>query len=71
MKSATISLNKKSYPLMMHLSILPKYRIESEAPTYNPATQSSNFSTAMSGSWSTRANSSNFLFPDDDSKEDD
>ena len=70
MTSATISLDKKTYPLMMHLSILPKYEID-EQPAYDPATQSSIFNSSMGGSWSTRSGSSGFLNPDDDSKEDD
>ncbi len=74
MTSATISLDKKTYPLMMHLSIIPQHEISSEQPTYDPATQSSNFSSAMAASWCTRgASTGNSWFgsEDDDSKEDD
>jgi hypothetical protein len=75
MTSATIFLNKKSYPLMMHLSISRQHGIFSEQPAYDPATQSSTFSTSMANSWCTRANSSSkdrwFGNPDDDQKEDD
>jgi hypothetical protein len=53
MTSATISLNKKAYPLMMHLSILPQHNISAEQPVYDPTTQSSTFNTSMAGSWST------------------
>jgi hypothetical protein len=72
MTSATISLDKKTYPLMMHLSIVPKHELSDEQPTYDPRTQSSTFNTAMSGSWSARSNSSGWaLKSDDDSQEDD
>jgi hypothetical protein len=74
MTSATISLDKKTYPLMMHLSIIPQHEISGEQPTYDPATQSSNFSSAMSGSWSTRSASTGngWTSPgDEDSQEDD
>jgi hypothetical protein len=73
MTSATISLDKKTYPLMMHLSILPQYGMSDEQPAYDPATQSSTFSTAMAGSWCTRSNSTGgIIMPnDEDSKEDD
>ena len=39
MTSIAISLDKRSYPLMMHLSILPKYGITLEEPIYDPGTQ--------------------------------
>jgi hypothetical protein len=71
MTSATISLNKQTYPLMMHLSILPQYSISGEQPSYDPATQSSTFSTAMAGSWCTRNSSTGFINTDSDSQEDD
>jgi len=67
MTTATLD---KSYPLMMHLSILPKYDIASEKVSYDATTQTSN-TRAMSGSWSTKASSSGFWTPDDDSQEDD
>lgn len=44
MASATISLDKKTYPLMMHLGIKPKYEFPDENPTYDPSTQISDFS---------------------------
>jgi len=73
MTSATISLDKKTYPLMMHLSIIPQHEISSEQPTYEPATQTSNFSSAMAGSWCTRSASTDGWFGarDEDSQEDD
>jgi hypothetical protein len=73
MTSATISLDKKTYPMMMHLSIIPQHEISSEQPAYDPATQSSNFSSAMAGSWCTRsASTGGFLqHADEDSQEDD
>ena len=75
MTSATISLDKKTYPLMMHLSISPQYSITDEQPAYDPSTQSSTFSTAMAGSYCTRSSStsSEYLIGprDDDSREDD
>ncbi|MEG4630179.1 hypothetical protein QUB56_11270 [Microcoleus sp. AR_TQ3_B6] len=48
MTTTQIALNKKSHPLMMHLSILPKYDISEEPSTYNPTTQTSNIK-SMSG----------------------
>jgi hypothetical protein len=73
MTSATISLDKKTYPLMMHLSISPQYSITDEQLAYDPSTQSSTFSTAMAGSWCTRNGSTYNTFKpnDDDSQEDD
>jgi hypothetical protein len=73
MTSATISLNKQTYPLMMHLSIIPQHEISGEQPTYDPATQSSNFSSAMAGSWCTRSSSTSGWrgASDEDSQEDD
>jgi hypothetical protein len=73
MTSATISLDKKTYPMMMHLSILPQYNISNQRPEYDPATQSSTFNTAMAGSWCTENGSTPKIFgtSDSDSKEDD
>jgi uncharacterized protein (DUF736 family) len=72
MTSATISLDKKTYPMMMHLSIIPQHEISSEKPAYDPATQSSTFSTAMGGSWSTAsASTREWASVDEDSREDD
>jgi hypothetical protein len=74
MTSATISLDKKTYPLMMHLSILPKHDNNSEEqPVYDPMTQISPLDISMGNSWCTRSPST---FPilrsnDDDSQEDD
>lgn len=71
MTSATISLNKKTYPLMMHLSISSDHDLD-EQPSYDPNTQSSISNNSMGGSWSSRSGSSKgFLNPDDDQKEDD
>jgi hypothetical protein len=72
MTSATISLDKKTYPLMMHLSIMPQHEISNEQPAYDPSTQSSTFSTAMAGSWCNMSSSTGpMLKTDQDSKEDD
>jgi hypothetical protein len=74
MTSATISLDKQTYPLMMHLSILPQHSISDENPVYDPTTQSSTFSTAMANSWSTNSCSTGSYFwgsCDEDSQEDD
>jgi hypothetical protein len=74
MNNLQVELDRKSYPLMMHLSIVPKLSdAADEQATYNPATQTSNFS-AMSGSWCPRSGSTDrgFITPkDDDQKEDD
>jgi len=72
MTTTQLALDKKANPLMMHLSILPKYGISEEQASYDPTTQTSNI-TSMSGSWSTRAGSSIFLIEpsDDDQQEDD
>jgi len=73
MTTTQLALDKKANPLMMHLSILPKYGIsEEETFSYDPSTQTSNIS-SMSGSWSTRAGSSGDgpFSRDDDQKEDD
>ncbi|MEG4272152.1 MULTISPECIES: hypothetical protein [unclassified Microcoleus] len=43
MTTTQIALNKKAHPLMMHLSILPKYDITAkETFSYDPTTQTSN-----------------------------
>jgi hypothetical protein len=74
MNNLQVELDRKSYPLMMHLGIAPKLSdVADEQATYNPATQTSNTS-AMSGSWSTRSGSTDkgFVTPkDDDQREDD
>ncbi|MEG3863148.1 MULTISPECIES: hypothetical protein [unclassified Microcoleus] len=72
MTTTQLALDKKANPLMMHLSISPKYSISQEQSSYDPSTQTSNI-TSMSGSWSTRAGSSIFQFEpsDDDQQEDD
>jgi hypothetical protein len=68
----TVALNQQSYPLMMHLSILPKYDAEIDEVSYDPATQTSTIQ-GMAGSWSTASNSTGGVFKpsDDDSWEDD
>ena len=72
MTSATISLDKKTYPLMMHLSLLSKHDNNDEPLNYDPSTQSSTFNRAMAGSWCTRSESvRSFGGWDDDSQEDD
>ncbi|RFP63042.1 MAG: hypothetical protein BJG00_001710 [Limnothrix sp. CACIAM 69d] len=73
MNNLQVELDRKSYPLMMHLSITPNLSdAADEQATYNPATQTSNFS-AMSGSWCNRSGSTFKMFDtnDDDSQEDD
>ncbi|NEP63569.1 MAG: hypothetical protein F6K31_42855 [Symploca sp. SIO2G7] len=73
MTTTQVALDKKTYPLMMHLSIVPKYDIADESPSYDPSSQTSNI-TAMSNSWCTRSTSTDqgFLSPrDEDQKEDD
>ncbi len=72
--TTAITLDKQDYPLMMHLSILPKYDISDEHLAYDSITQSSTFNSAMSGSWCTRSASSAGLLgirTDDDQNEDD
>ena len=74
MTATTISLNKQTYPLMMHLSILPKYGAPMEKLIYNPSSQTSDFSGSMKGSWCTQSNSTGGYFgnpSDDDIQEDD
>jgi hypothetical protein len=76
MASATISLEKADYPLMMHLSIAPKYSISDDRPTYDPIAQTSNFADiSMGNSWCTRTASSGHPLNrdgvDDDQQEDD
>lgn len=58
---------------MMHLSILPKYNTTMGQVTYDPATQTSDFSSATSGSWCTVNGSTVKIFSenDSDSQEDD
>ncbi|WP_293127896.1 hypothetical protein [Microcoleus sp. bin38.metabat.b11b12b14.051] len=76
MTTTQLALDKKANPLMMHLSILPKYGISVEETfSYDPSTQTSNI-TSMSGSWCTRSSSSTegtwpFTTSDDDTQEDD
>ncbi|MEG4507864.1 hypothetical protein QUA81_30030 [Microcoleus sp. F6_B4] len=73
MTTTQIALDKKANPLMMHLSILPKYRITAkETFSYDPTTQTSNI-TSMSGSWCTESASTFKVLEasDDDQKEDD
>jgi hypothetical protein len=73
MTNTQLALDKKAHPLMMHLSISPKYDISEEPSiSYDPSTQTSNI-TSMSGSWSTRNGSTpHWLKPNDaDQKEDD
>ena len=75
MTTTQLALDKKANPLMMHLSILPKYSISQEQASYDPSTQTSNI-TSMSGSWCIRSGSTtvNDPFPtpvDDDQQEDD
>ena len=72
MTTTQLALDKKANPLMMHLSISPKYGISQEQASYDPSTQTSNI-TSMSGSWST-VSGSTFKWldnNDDDTQEDD
>ena len=73
MTTTQIALDKKANPLMMHLSILPKYGITAkETFSYDPTTQTSNFN-SMSGSWCTDNGSTykQLSANDDDQREDD
>ena len=74
MTTTQLALEKKGNPLMMHLSISPKYGISQEQSSYDPTTQTSNIS-SMSGSWCTVSGSTGDLIfrppTDDDSQEDD
>lgn len=72
MTTMSVVLDKKAYPVMMHLSILPKYSDSIFEPIYNPETQTSDVS-GMSGSWCQRTNSTGGFLQssDDDSQEDD
>ena len=72
MVKTDITLDKKAHPLMMHLSIVPKYDIAEEAFSYDPSTQTSNI-TSMSNSWCTNSSSTpKMLSPNDsDQQEDD
>jgi len=74
MTTTQLALDKKVYPLMMHLSILSKYDIsEKKSISYDPSTQTSNI-TSRSCTWAVRKGSSPKLWPykpDDDQKESD
>jgi len=72
MTTTQLALDKKANPLMMHLSILPKYGISQEQASYDPSTQTSNIS-SMSGSWCTKSSSTGSWTGqgDEDSQEDD
>lgn len=72
-ESNVITLDEKAYPLMMHLSIPPKYDIETSRDKYDPSTQTSSFNSAMSKSWCTVSGSTFQIFAenDSDSQEDD
>ncbi|MEG4800756.1 hypothetical protein QUB63_14100 [Microcoleus sp. ARI1-B5] len=57
MTTTQLALDKKAHPLMMHLSISPKYDISEEPSSYDPSTQTSNIKSMASstcerqGSW--------------------
>jgi hypothetical protein len=73
MMTTDLTLDKKSHPLMMHLSIVPKIEITEKDFKYDPKSQTSNV-TGMSGSWCTRnASTGEWSLEgyDDDQKEDD
>ncbi len=72
--TTAITLDKKDYPLMMHLSILPKYDISNNLPDYDPTTQSSTFNSSMASSWCTNSASTAgllYIRTDEDQNEDD
>ncbi|MFB8792448.1 MAG: hypothetical protein U7123_27285 [Potamolinea sp.] len=70
--TTAITLDKQDYPLMMHLSILPKYDISNNLPDYDPTTQSSTFNSSMASSWCRGNCSTGSLFKtDEDQFEDD
>jgi len=74
-ESNVITLDKKAYPLMMHLSLQPKYDNKAEESKYDPKHQTST-SYGTRGSWctangSTRGLNHFFSGSDDDSQEDD
>lgn len=70
--SQTPTLDKNTYPLMMHLSFVPKYEVSDEEPNYDPMSQKSNLE-GMAGSWSTKSTSTYNQFKpnDSDQQEDD
>lgn len=72
-QNTSLSLNKQAYPLMMHLSIIPKYNDILEHPIYNSINQSSTYRSTIKSSWCTRvASTMSFIGPhDDDSQKDD
>lgn len=69
---SSIVLDKQTYPLMMHLSILPKYNTTVEEPSYEPGMQTTRVD-SMKGSWCTVSSSTGGILRsyDDDSQEDD
>jgi hypothetical protein len=69
----TLSLDKQTYPLMMHLGILPKYGDALQPVNYNPSSQTSEFNNSMKSSWSTNSSSTWKVLTanDSDSQEDD
>lgn|GEM_PF-2287587 len=74
MTTTQLAIDKKVYPLMMHLSILSKYDIsENKSISYEPRTQISNI-TSRTCTWATRKASSAKHWPhkpdDDRSKSD-
>ena len=68
MISRQVTLDKKAYPLMMHLSILPKYDFYNDLSSDNPASIS-----GMNNSWCIRSSSTLGVLTllDDDRQEDD
>jgi|GEM_PF-2066392 len=50
MSSTTVTLEKSSYPLMMHLGITPKHDPVIKKPNYDPHSQTSSIS-SDNNSW--------------------
>jgi hypothetical protein len=73
MANTVQGLDKHKYPLMMHLSIVPRYELDDQDFIYDAKSQISVGNVSMGKSWCTR-NSSTYmgLRPrDEDSQEDD
>jgi len=68
----TLGLATNSYPLMMNLSIKPKYEFENQVCSYDSESQTSSGSATMGRSWSTyNSTTFGYLQSDSDSQEDD
>ncbi|MEG4347459.1 hypothetical protein QUB70_29895 [Microcoleus sp. A003_D6] len=71
MTTTQLALDKKANPLMMHLSILPKYSISLEQASYDPSTQTSNISSMSYSSCTISASTFKRSGPDDDDTQED